>query len=301
MKSSLQFLILLILAVSGRSSRASDPSLASVVYLRQNVIKTVEQDGQMYQLWLKLPDQKTARPFFDTRSGTGLFISIDNKPYLVTASHVARQMTSSALAVIRGPNDKPVAIVLSDFVAPQTNLNWTIHAQADVAVLPITTTNLLVRKTLAKHFLRIDVFVSDHSSPDRDLDLTILGFPLNLGVEGNFSPISRTSRAASGLLSLPRADTKTKATFFLLQDPSVGGFSGAPVFLKPGTFMKGTSVDVRRSFQYLGLVHGTISDKTGGKFAAVTPAEFILEALRQAHKASGSEKETGQQPPERDK
>lgn len=274
-------------------AHSEDTSVASVVYLQQKSIKTVKQNGQEYQLWLKRPDQNTAIPYFDVHSGTGLFIAIDNQYYLVTASHVGNKMTPSALIIIKGTSDTPIAIKFLDLVAPQTTLKWTIHNQADVAVLPITTTNLAVRRKIAKHFLRIEFLVQEESAPDREFDLTILGFPLNLGTEGKFSPISKTSRSASGLLTLPRADTKTKATFFLLEDPSAGGFSGAPVFVKPGTVIKGPALMYRKGFRYLGIVHGTISDKTGGKFTAVIPSKYIVDTLRQAHE-SLQKKATGQ-------
>jgi len=294
MKKLQTYLMLSFLCLWIPNAHAEDASVTSVVYLKQNVIKTVEQNGQEYQLWLKRPDQNTAKPFFDVHSGTGLFIGIDNQPYLVTASHVGKKMTPSALIIIRGRNDTPIAITFLDLIAPQTNLNWIIHNQADVAVLPITTTNLEVRRKIAKHFLRIELLVQEESAPDRELDLTILGFPLNLGVKGKFSPISKTSRAASGLLTLPRADTKTKATFFLLEDPSVGGFSGAPVFVKPGTLIKGSALMHRKGFRYLGIVHGTISDKTGGKFAAIIPSKHVVDTLRQAHESLQKKKGTGQ-------
>ncbi|MCF8144964.1 MAG: serine protease [Deltaproteobacteria bacterium] len=295
MKKLETYLMLSFLFLVAPNAHAEDASEVSVVYLKQNVIKTVEQNGQEYQLWLKRPDQNTAKPFFDVCSGTGLLIAIDNQPYLVTASHVGKKMTPSALIIIKGTDDTPIAITFIDLIAPQTKLNWIIHNQADVAVLPITTTNLEVRRKIAKHFLGIEILVKEESAPDREFDLTILGFPLNLGVEGKFSPISKTSRAASGLLTLPRADTKTKATFFLLEDPSVGGFSGAPVFVKPGTVIKGGAFMYRKGFNYLGIVHGTISDRTGGKFAAVIPSKYVVDTLRQAHETlQQKEKATGQ-------
>lgn len=36
------------------------------------------------------------------------------------------------------------------------------------------------------------------------------------------------------------------------------------------------------SLRCVGLVHGTVSDNTGGKMAAVVPSFFILQTLRKA-------------------
>ena len=93
MKKLQTYLMLSLLCLWVLNAYAEDASVTTVVYLKQNVLKTVEQNGQEYQLWLKRPEKNTAKPFFDVHSGTGLFISIDNQPYLVTASHVSEKMT----------------------------------------------------------------------------------------------------------------------------------------------------------------------------------------------------------------
>ena len=66
-----------------------------------------------------------------------------------------------------------------------------------------------------------------------------------------------------------------------MDDPGVAGFSGAPVFRLPSVHTGGVRVG-QGAFQCVGLVHGTFSDDTGGKFAAVVPAKFIAETVRKA-------------------
>lgn len=101
---------------------------------------------------------------------------------------------------------------------------------------------------------------------------------LPLSPSGHFSPLTFDSRASSGFLTLPRADTDTACTFFLLQDPTVGGHSGCPAFdisvRDMGAFRTHGSGTKRH-----GVTHCTIYDDTGGKLAAVTPSFYLAEML----------------------
>jgi len=125
--------------------------------------------------------------------------------------------------------------------------------------------------------LPLDMLDATANAPLRAITITVLGFPLALGVQGSFSPISRETKAASGLLEIPRADTKKPASFFITQDPSIGGFSGAPVLdtgLPYRSEQAALFIDMR-PMKIVGIVHGTLSDDTGGKLGAVTPAHLL--------------------------
>ena len=80
---------------------------------------------------------------------------------------------------------------------------------------------------------------------------------------------------------MPRADTKAMAVFFVTQDPSVGGFSGAPVLDTglPYSTDNASVVADGRSLQIVGVVHATVSDNTGGKMGVVTPAHLLRKFL----------------------
>ena len=114
------------------------------------------------------------------------------------------------------------------------------------------------------------------------MTLTILGFPLKLGPSRYFFPISQETKAASGLVELPRFDTKKPSVFFVTQDPIAGGFSGAPLF---DTRLPFASESATLDFpsgaepRIVGLMHGTLKDKTGAKFGAIVPSFLILEVL----------------------
>ncbi|MGD1018563.1 MAG: hypothetical protein ABSA12_04515 [Verrucomicrobiia bacterium] len=80
---------------------------------------------------------------------------------------------------------------------------------------------------------------------------------------------------------MQRFDTNKPALFFLLQDPTVGGLSGGPVwdFLLPE--LNGSVVIRAGQPKCYGIVHGNIADETGGKLAAITPSCFVVELINQ--------------------
>ena len=277
-------LLLVILDFFAYSSYATDVEdiFISVVYLEQVKVKTIKHKGKDCELWIKQPGKVGFEPVTVTHYGSGIFFILNNHPYLVTASHIANQMTPTALAVVKGKNDEPIKISFSDLVLGKKGLHWINHEHADVSVLPINTTKKKVLKKLQKHFLPAGFLIRDQNALDRDTKLTTLGFPLQLGTKGKFSPISKTSKPASSYFTYSRFDTQEPTTFFVLEEPSIGGLSGAAVFELPGIIMKGDIMTTQPNIRCYGIIHGTLSDETGGKLAAVTPGIYVLEALQKA-------------------
>ncbi len=224
----------------------------------------------------------------DSRAGTGFFISSAGALYLVTASHVASILSAASPVTISTSAGQPFTFPLRMLVSNSQAVKW-VHAKADVAVLRINPSPDFAKTHLAGHFMPSSWLEKAKEAPLRAITLTVLGFPLQLGISQYFSPISRETKTASGLLELPRFDTKVMSTFFVTQDPSVGGFSGAPVFdtrLPHSTENIGLSVQVGGDARIVGLVHGTLSDDTGGKLGAIVPAFIILDLLEQAGSTS---------------
>jgi S1-C subfamily serine protease len=217
--------------------------------------------------------------------GTGFFVSSTGQ-YLVTASHVAVLLRPASRITFRAKGDTPVSLSLMDLTAGVSQLQWHLHREADVAVLRLTL-NAQTAPLMQGRFLTLDMIDSADSAPLRERTVTVMGFPLALGTTGHFSPITSDGKPASGLLRIPRADTKKEATFFLLDKPSIGGFSGGPVYLLPAPYASGGALvfsDVSAPPKVVGLVHGTISDNTGGKLAAIVPSRFIHETIISADK-----------------
>ena len=223
--------------------------------------------------------------------GTGFFVT-SSQPYLVTAAHVAVFLSPQSTLTIRAHGDKPVTFTLDEFSPGKAELPWHFHPEADVAVLALTITD----KTLPLfqgRFLTDDMIEPEESAPQRERPLVVMGFPLALGTVGRFSPITSEAKTASGLLRLNRFDNKKEATFFVLDKPSIGGFSGAPVYLMPGAYFNGAVMvmpSISTPAKCIGLVHGTLSDNTGGKLAAVVPAAFIVQTIKLVEASGPSQK-----------
>lgn len=86
---------------------------------------------------------------------------------------------------------------------------------------------------------------------------------------------------SSGLRKTLRFDMNTPSLFFFLQDPSIGGLSGGPVW----DLLQPQIIDNRQIVRggipvCCGIVHGTLSDGTGGKLAAITPSFYLVELIR---------------------
>lgn len=216
-----------------------------------------------------------------TSTGTAVLVADQERLFLVTAGHVANDTNERTTVTMRIEGDRPLTFPLPQLSGNRGPQPWVFHDHADVAVLRLQPVPELM-PYLKGHFLPRENLLSTLEAPSRERPLVTLGFPLGLGVRDRFSPISRESKAASGLLTLPRADRKGESVFFLLDSPSIGGFSGAPVFHLPGAYSAGGGLVISGRLECVGLVHGTISDDTGGKLAAIVPAQFISEALEKA-------------------
>lgn len=213
--------------------------------------------------------------------GTGVLLADDaQRGYLVTAAHVARDLGATTTLSTRGDKDAAISALLSTLVVA-SQPNWKISPDADLAVLRLDPSTEFVRERLK--FLPASIVLSEKTSPSRDLTLTVFGFPLGLGAVAHFSPISRETKLASGLIDLPK-HLKVDGPVLLTQDPSVGGFSGAPLF---DTGLPVSSpearLDIRKAtVTLIGIVSGTISDETGGKLGVIVPGYRVHEALHAA-------------------
>ena len=208
--------------------------------------------------------------------GTGVFVVRNgNEPFLVTATHVARMCTNATQLVFSDKAGNATDFRLTDF---NGGLAWQHHQVADISILRI-----ILNSTLAEHlkgrFLGYDHFHLDRTPASRDFELTSVGFPNGLGAQGMFSPLTYRSYASSAFITMNRADTNTPCDFFMLENPSMGGYSGCPVF-DLGYMVVGamTTTSKEKTVCY-GIMHGTVSDATGGKLAAVTPSHYLRDLL----------------------
>ncbi len=209
--------------------------------------------------------------------GTAFFVFNDTYGFLVTAKHVAKNMTENASITIRSTNDTPVTILLKELWNQANKFSWTFNDSMDVAVVKINPSVETIRKAGLK-FIHTNLIVDSLIAPIRERPVTVLGFPLQLGIHGKFSPISKVSFPSSGLMELGPI-FKRDGIYYILDDPSVSGFSGAPVLELPGAFSFGSGQIIVNAKRCVGLMSGTIKDNTGGKFALVIPSKYIIDTI----------------------
>jgi len=207
--------------------------------------------------------------------GTGIFIAKDDQSaYILTASHVASDCNATSEIVISDNDGNCQAFRLDQF---SRQLSWNHHPVADLAVLPLNPDPAIV-PALAGRFFPADQLNVSSGNPSRDAYLTAVGFPHGLGASGKFSPFTFRSHASSGAITLNRSDTNTPADFFTLENPSVGGYSGGPVFDLGYIIVGAVTTNTGPTICH-GIMHGTISDNTGGKIAAVTPCSYANDII----------------------
>lgn len=265
-------------------------SLFFLPFVRSNAI--AENLNELFQTVAFLNGKKTIykkinknepKPYEKISFGTGFFVRKDSLIYLVTAEHLTKDLEYDVKVTIHGPNDKPLTYDIVELSGRENKQPWIYHGEADVAILPLKPVKKIQTAIIVIEHNLLLIDDNGFFRKFRDRLLTVIGFPLALGLKGKFSPIFKSSKLASGLLRLPRGDNKIEATFFILDDPSTAGFSGAPVYAQSQirTGMMGYSAG---PFACVGLVHGTLKDNTGGKFAAIVPSYFITQTIEQYEK-----------------
>jgi Trypsin-like peptidase domain len=217
--------------------------------------------------------------------GTGFFVQGKNS-YLVTAEHVATNLRLLSPAVVRGENGSAINFTLANLVGTSgTTLAWETHTESDVAVLRVLSQGDLWEK-LKTRFISLDLFEPRLGTPMRELPVTVMGFPLQLGTKGYFSPITLEAKTASDLLTLYSPEIKKEAVFYALDKPSIGGLSGGPAYLLPTPYTIGSKTffpaGPNPAPRFVGLVHGLIQDKNGYGLALIVPSKFIVDVIRNA-------------------
>ena len=211
--------------------------------------------------------------------GTGMFVSFStdydsSSLWIVTANHVAKTTNENTIIIVATKEGKAKQLSLTMF---GNMSNWKHHTFADISAFRI------FPSADNDEFLRGRFFPFDHFNftkipVSRDYELTCIGFPNGLGAAGMFSPLTFRSFAASGFITMPRSDTKQNCDFFCLENPSVGGYSGGPV-LDLGYSTNGVMTIKKEKTVCHGIMHGTMSDNTGGKIALVTPAYYLQDII----------------------
>ena len=200
-------------------------------------------------------------------SGTGFFIKTENKVYLVTVNHVARDTTIQTDIWIRNlVTGMPISFKINQL---NPMVIWLYHPTADIAILEVTK---LQDIDLQQYILDLQLFVNDFNIiPERELTLTMYGMP-DVYTDLKFSPFTCDSKPASDLWVSYFEITGSMFKCFMLDKPSTQGFSGGPV----------VCLENPEKPIFYGIIHGTRKDDTGGKLAVVVHSAYLFELIQYA-------------------
>lgn len=198
-------------------------------------------------------------------SGTGLFVKTeDEKIYLLTATHVARDTTVSTDIWLRNlATGLPFSFKINK-INPM--VVWLYHPVADMAILEIKPCEDI---DLSPYILDVSFFVNDFGIvPDRETTLTMYGMP-DVFTDLEFAPFTCESKPASGLWKSHFDTTGSDYKCIMLDKPSTQGFSGGPVI----------SFEEPDNPKCFGIIQGTRSDNTGGKLGVIVHSAYLFELL----------------------
>lgn len=207
--------------------------------------------------------------------GTGFFLCSDQqKLFLITASHVAKKFNDSTTVYLAGKNN----IIKQSLTTIKSSNPIIYHKNADVCAIEV---NITIYNSLGADCIVYPTSIIDKNKIEnlsRDYELTSMGFPNGLGIGLNFEPLTFRSYAASNIVkNASGLDGGYKSDVFFMENASCGGYSGCPV-IDLGYRVDGFMIQTGETFIY-GIMHGTLSDDTGGKMAVVTPAYYILDII----------------------
>lgn len=263
---------------------------SAVLYVSGETLPTTIINGEEYEILYKKPWTKQIREFKTPATGTAFFLVRGLDMYLVTAEHVARFLEPSSKVKYRNVDGHKKELNIDELTLAKDDLkilNWVRHPTADVAVLHLGILDETIDDITTFNYSYLEDSVK---APNRFNDLTLIGYPLGLGINPlSISPITRNTRSASDVVYFKRFDNGILNPFIITDDPSIGGFSGGPVLEVhlSEQALNFHGMKSRIAPTVVGLVHGNLSAKDPGSFAAIVPSFQILEALELAAKYNG--------------
>lgn len=194
---------------------------------------------------------------------TGVFVlRKDGAPFLLTAAHFGKAVNGSTLLEMpNGVGRAPSVFPLLDLSKGQR----IDSAIGDLSAFPLVGIKPTDKKLFTSRFLTNDAILGDTSKPvDREKLLTVMGFPSGLGHDssGALVPLSFRTYASSDYFFLNDPAYKEPLLLFALENASLGGYSGAPVF----------DMDSKNN-GIVGFIKGNLN-AGNGSIAIVTPAAF---------------------------
>lgn len=195
-------------------------------------------------------------------------------------------MTPDCEMAMSGDSGETIYLSFSTTNGQAPDIGWVNHSYADVSVCPLPIRSVEALKAIQNRAFPLSSLVDGTNIPSRDINLTMLGFPLGLGAQDKIIPFSRDTKIAHGWLH------DASGYYFLLQDPTVSGYSGGPLIecSEANPSRIGAATGGARCW---GFVSGNLPDDTGGKMCRITPAFYAVELIREIETQLHGKSETG--------
>ncbi len=207
--------------------------------------------------------------------GTGFFLAKDDSHlFLITANHVVRKFNANTVVSMAGKSNNVINVTLNQLKA---SVDIISHPTADVSAITVNITFFNSLNAAVMIYSPSLIDTNRINSISRDVELTSIGFPNGLGIGTLFEPFSFRSYPASNIVRNVQIDNGYVSDVFFMENASCGGYSGCPV-IDLGYRVTGLMTQTSNTYIY-GVMHGTMSDNTGGKMAVVTPAHYILQII----------------------
>lgn len=205
--------------------------------------------------------------------GTGFLSSDGSAVCLMTAQHVISSV-KAPIAIKLLVSYVPRILKLDE--AAYSSAHWGMRPSTDLAAVRLKP---VPNGTL--HVFRRSQIQADTPLPVKERPIVVFGFPLGIG-SSDFTPVSQEYNRACGSVEAKSDAHPAAAQYYLLDRPSVQGYSGAPAFQVPGVFDRGTNLVVGKDLILVGVIAGSLSDNTGGKLGVAIPPQFIAELFDRA-------------------
>jgi len=206
-------------------------------------------------------------------TGSGFLLTSNDQYFLITAKHVADFLRKESSEIFfRGTNQVAQGFKLKDFTSKDLVAGF--NGESDFFILKLETLDTTKLNILKRSSLDAKVLANNRESIDRNADVLVMGYPIC--DYDHFSPITFKSYFSSALMNIKIESLWKPCLCYLLENPSMEGFSGGPVFIgvKDRSFVLGNKTLIA------GIVTGTKFDSTGGKFAVITPSFYLLDLIK---------------------
>ncbi|GGD41847.1 hypothetical protein GCM10011514_02300 [Emticicia aquatilis] len=220
-------------------------------------------------------------------SGTGTLISHDNRYFIITAKHVASNLSNHAQVVFSFRKDSvPIKIDII-FISKNLPTIWTHHPKADISSLEVEPINKDWEQFLLQIAINSIRIPKSLDALMRGDETYFYGFP-NFDINSpKISPVSFSAEISSIINStkifesrvFESLQTNEYVEYFYLDKPSMQGASGSSVFVRA---TKSGSGIMRSHFSMtamIGVITHTHSDNTGGKLGVVMPCYYIWDLI----------------------